>query len=89
VSLCTAAQTGSCTTITGNCTDFCAAIAGLTPLAGCTTQEADYTACLGTAADVCQHSCGVQLQDLHTCLGMYCVSDPTDPDCQKLVASFK
>jgi hypothetical protein len=77
-----------CTKITGDCNNFCGAVDNLTPLAGCTQMKADYLACLGTPADVCQHDCAIELADLRACLGSYCAGDPFDTDCQTLKNSF-
>ena len=86
--LCTDAQAGQCTTITGSCTSFCNALDAVDGPSNCTSQRDAYEACLGVGANVCANSCDSQETSLSNCVGTYCANHASDPDCQTLINSF-
>jgi hypothetical protein len=88
VSLCSAAQMGNCTTITGDCGTFCSALSVVDSEASCTSQFNAYESCLGTPATVCANSCGAQDQALQNCVNPYCAAHTTETSCQTVAASF-
>jgi hypothetical protein len=87
-SLCTQAQAGSCTSITGNCGNFCTALAAVNGPASCASQYSAYISCLNTGVTVCANSCDGQESALSTCVGTYCAGHMTDANCATLIASF-
>lgn len=87
-SLCSAAQKGQCTSITGDCGNFCTALDDATPKSMCQSQHDAYTACLDTPDTVCDHDCMSEETDLESCIGAYCLQHTSDKDCQTLIGSF-
>jgi hypothetical protein len=87
-SLCSAAQGGNCTTIKGNCGNFCAALAAVYPAANCTSQYNAYEGCLGTTATVCNQNCTSQENALTNCVTPYCAAHTNDTNCATLAGSF-
>ena len=88
VDLCSEAQDGDCTSITGNCSAFCDALDGVQDEANCTSQRASYQSCLANGADVCDNNCDSQETTLSNCLTSYCLTRTDDPDCETLINSF-
>jgi hypothetical protein len=87
-SLCTQAQAGSCTAITGNCGNFCSALNVVAGPASCTSQYNAYQGCLGAGATACASSCDSQESALTTCVGTYCAAHMSDANCVTLIGSF-
>lgn len=88
VDLCSEAQAGSCTGITGSCSAFCTALDGVQGPSGCAETRAAYQGCLNSGATVCANSCGSQESALASCVGVYCMANPTNSNCTTLMASF-
>lgn len=88
VDLCSDAQAGSCTTIQGSCSAFCNALDGVQDEAGCTSERASYQSCLAGGDDVCANDCDGEEDALTDCLTDFCISAPTNQDCQTLSNSF-
>ena len=86
--LCNEGQAGDCTTVTGDCGDFCAALDRAAPKAGCPDAPDDYQACLSETPNACDADCDSTESALESCLTSYCVQNPSDPDCPLLAASF-
>jgi len=86
--LCSEAQAGSCTTVQGDCGDFCAALDRATPKAGCPDAPDDYQGCLSETANVCDADCTSEESALESCVTSYCLQHSSDPDCPLLAASF-
>lgn len=82
VGTCTEAQSRSCTTITQNCNTFCSAVLSIASKGNCGSQKDAYLGCL-TSGDVCtgEARCGNQEGAFYLCSGVYCLSNPSDPDC--------
>ena len=87
-SLCSQAQAGSCTSIKGDCGKFCSALDAAQGPANCTSQRNAYQSCLSAGVTVCGSSCGTQESALTTCVGLYCLANLSNADCQTLKASF-
>lgn len=88
VDLCTEAQAGQCTSISGNCSAFCDALDAVDDPAGCADEHAAYESCLEGGSNVCDNNCDAQEADLSNCVGTYCAANSGDPDCQTLINSF-
>ncbi len=88
VDLCSDAQAGSCTSITGSCTTFCNALDGVQDESGCTSDRAAYQSCLSGGVDVCDNNCDAAEGALEDCLTDFCAANLTNPDCQALANSF-
>lgn len=86
--LCSEAQLGSCTTITGDCGAFCSALDSASPKASCDGARNAYESCLSSGATACDKSCGSSEKALEDCLAKYCLGHSGDADCKTLVASF-
>ena len=86
--LCSEGQAGHCTTITGDCGNFCSALAAINGPASCTSQYDAYIGCLNTGITVCANSCDSQESALTTCVGTYCLGHSTDANCVTLMNSF-
>src|SRR5882672_8770195 len=71
-SLCSAAQSGKCTSIKGDCGKFCAALDAVDPKANCSSQYAAYESCLGSPETVCSTSCDSKSKALSDCIIPYC-----------------
>lgn len=85
--LCDAAQEGDCTSITGDCGDFCAAVTSVQDEAGCADEREGYEACLNDEG-ICGGSCDSEDLALTSCLTLYCATRTTEPDCITLVDAF-
>lgn len=88
IDLCIAAQARDCTAITGDCTAFCHALDGVQGPSGCTDEREAYQGCLSRGAHPCDVDCASQESALTTCVGLYCLANPTNADCTVLNASF-
>jgi hypothetical protein len=88
VDLCSEAQAGSCTGITGSCSAFCTALDGVQGAAGCASQRQAYQGCLNDGATACAADCSSQESALASCVGLYCLANPANSDCTVLMASF-
>jgi len=88
VELCGEAQAGSCTVITGSCSAFCSALDNVQGPAGCTSQRQAYQGCLNDGATACTNDCNSQENALASCVGLYCLANPSNADCTVLSASF-
>jgi hypothetical protein len=86
--LCSEAQAGNCTEVTGDCGDFCPALERAAPKAGCADTRTEYLDCLSETAEVCASDCTSEEADLESCLIGYCAQNASDPDCPVLAASF-
>jgi len=88
VSLCQAGQAGSCTTISGDCGKFCAAVEVVAPEAGCSDQYNTYETCLGTPSTICSTMCNSQASALISCGTAYCSAHLSDSNCVYLASHF-
>lgn len=91
VDLCSEAQAGDCTAITGDCGDFCAALEAVKveSRAGCDAEADAYATCESSQANVCDPpGCGTEEQALIDCMQPYCLANLDDPDCMALIASY-
>jgi hypothetical protein len=86
--LCTEAQAGGCTTVTGNCGSFCAALDKVDGPANCESQRDAYESCLDSTPDVCDADCDAKESALSSCVGSYCLGHASDPSCVTLQQSF-
>jgi hypothetical protein len=86
--LCSEAQAGDCTTVTGDCDAFCTAIERAAPKAGCDDERVAYKACLNSEELVCNAGCSSSEDALTDCMTPYCLQNSSDPDCVTLLASF-
>jgi hypothetical protein len=85
--LCDQGQDEDCTSITGDCGEFCNALTNVQDEAGCADEREAYSACLNDEG-VCSNSCNGTESDLTNCLTMYCATRLTEPDCMTLAGSF-
>lgn len=85
--LCDAGQEDDCTSITGDCGEFCNAMTNVQDESGCADEREAYADCLNDEG-VCSGSCGGTESDLTTCLTVYCATRLTEPDCMTLAESF-
>jgi hypothetical protein len=85
--LCNEAQDEDCTSITGDCDDFCEALTNVQDESGCNDEREAYADCLN-GEGVCSNSCNGDEAALTTCLSSYCATRLDEPDCTTLVASF-
>lgn len=88
VSLCTEAQAGNCTAITGSCGNFCSALDDVQGPAGCKAQRDAYEDCLTDEDGVCSNSCNGPEAALANCIGAYCLANSGNASCQVLIQSF-
>jgi len=87
--LCAEAQAGSCTTISGSCAAFCAAIDNSQARAGCESEVSTYLECQNASGNVCDEpSCSAEESAVGSCYLPFCTANPDDPDCATLVNSF-
>jgi len=86
--LCNAAQDEDCTTITGDCGDFCGALTNVQDESGCNDEREAYSDCLN-GEGVCSASCNGDEAALTNCLTTYCATRLDTPDCMTLVESFQ
>lgn len=87
VDLCEEAQERSCTAISGSCTSFCEAAFNVEEESGCADEREAYQDCL-EGEEVCADSCDSLESSFSNCLGNYCLTRTSDPDCQTLINSF-
>lgn len=85
--LCTEAQAGNCTFITGSCGDFCSALTNVQSDATCTDERESYESCLNSDA-VCDADCDDEEGALTGCLIAYCLANSSNADCATLTASI-
>ena len=85
--VCKEAQAGSCTSVKGDCSDFCGALERQAPPAKCETQRTNYLKCL-SGGPVCAQGCSSTDNALSNCMLQYCMQHTTEPDCKTLIASF-
>jgi hypothetical protein len=85
--LCDDGQAEDCTSITGDCGDFCDALTNVQDESGCNDEREAYSDCLNDEG-VCSNSCNSVESALTTCLTNYCATRLAEPDCMTLVASF-
>jgi hypothetical protein len=86
--LCTEAQAGNCTTVTGSCSNFCSALDKVQGPANCESQRDAYQSCLDSTPDVCDAGCDAKESALSSCVGSYCLGHASDPSCVTLQQSF-
>lgn len=87
VSLCEEAQDRDCTSITGDCSEFCSALFSIEDRSGCGEERESYQECLDEEG-VCHDSCDGKENALSTCVGSYCLTRGGDDDCAVLISSF-
>jgi len=85
--LCEEGQDKDCTSITGDCGDFCEAMTNVQDESGCGDEREAYADCLN-GEGVCSSDCNGDEDALTTCLTAYCATRLTEPDCMTLAASF-
>jgi hypothetical protein len=85
--LCNEAQDKDCTSIMGDCGDFCEALTNVQDDSGCADEREAYSDCLNDKG-VCAGDCNGAETALTTCLGTYCLAHANTPDCMTLVNSF-
>lgn len=85
--LCNEGQDKDCTSITGDCDDFCESLTNVQDDSSCKDEREAYADCLN-GEGVCSSSCGGDESALTDCLSAYCASRLDEPDCMTLVASF-
>ena len=88
VQLCDQGQDKNCTSITGDCGDFCDALTGVQDESGCSGEREAYSDCLNDDG-VCSDDCNVDEAALRNCVTAYCATHATDADCITLVASYQ
>ena len=88
VSLCNAGQAGKCTTISGDCGKFCAAVEIVAPEAGCSDQYSAYESCLDTPSTICSTMCNSQASALISCGTAYCAAHLSDSNCVYVASHF-
>jgi hypothetical protein len=85
VDLCEEGQAGDCTSVNGNCNDFCEAAFGVEDDSGCGDERETYQDCLESNDDVCEAGCGAEETDWTECLATYCLTNADNADRQTLV----
>lgn len=85
--LCKQGQDEDCTSITGDCDDFCDSLTNIQDESGCNDEREAYSDCLN-GEGVCSSSCNADESALSSCIGTYCATRLDDSDCATLVASF-
>lgn len=85
--LCKEGQDKDCTTVTGDCGDFCEALTNVQDDAGCTDEREAYSGCLNDEG-VCASSCDSDESALTSCVTAYCLGHSSEPDCMTLINSF-
>lgn len=86
--LCKEAQEGDCTSIKGDCDQFCASLTRVEGPSGCTDQHNAYLDCLNSESNACDPNCDAQDSALSKCVATWCLSHASDADCQTLAKSF-
>jgi hypothetical protein len=87
VSKCEDAQARDCTSIRGDCGNFCSALFDVEEPSGCSDERVDYQDCLDEEG-ICSNDCGVLESSLSNCVGTYCLAHSGDSSCQVLMESF-
>ena len=87
VGACEDAQARDCTSITGDCGDFCEALFNVEEPAGCVDERTDYQQCLDDQG-ICSGDCDGSENSLESCVGTYCLTHSGEADCQVLINSF-
>ncbi|HET6582419.1 MAG TPA: hypothetical protein VFG69_03205 [Nannocystaceae bacterium] len=85
--LCKKGQDEDCTTITGDCGDFCESLTNVQDESGCGDERESYSDCLN-GEGVCSSDCNGEESALTSCLSAYCATRLDDADCMTLIASF-
>lgn len=85
--LCNEGQDKDCTSITGDCDDFCESLTNVQDESGCADERESYADCLN-GEGVCSSDCDDEEDSLTSCLVTYCTPRATEPDCMTLIASF-
>jgi hypothetical protein len=85
--LCEEGQDKDCTSITGDCSDFCEAMTNVQDESGCGDEREAYADCLN-GEGVCSNDCNGDEDALTDCLIAFCLTHAADPDCVTLTASF-
>jgi hypothetical protein len=85
--LCEDGQDEDCTTITGDCTDFCDAVTNLQDESGCADEREAYDDCLNEEG-VCSNSCNAAESAFTNCYTNYCATRLDTADCMTLAESF-
>jgi hypothetical protein len=88
VDLCTDAQAGDCTSITGDCGDFCTALTSIEGPSGCGDERGQYESCLELTG-ACGGRCDGQETLLTRCVTTWCETQPGNASCQTLLGSFQ
>lgn len=88
INLCTEAQAGDCTSVTGNCGSFCTALDAVQGPANCVSQRDTYESCLESGVNVCDTNCDAAETALEGCIIDYCEANQSDSDCVTLALSF-
>lgn len=87
VDKCEDAQSRDCTSIVGDCGDFCASLFAVEEPSGCDDERVDYQECLDDQG-ICSADCDSSENDLGSCVGAYCLAHGGDADCEVLLRSF-
>ncbi len=87
--LCSEAQAGDCTSITGDCVEVCAALERQEGPSGCAAKNELYQSCLNSQPHVCDVDCDDPGNALASCLGVYCLTRMGEADCQVLIGAFQ
>lgn len=87
VDLCEEGQERSCTSIKGDCSQFCDALFSVEDESGCVEEREAYHDCL-ESGDTCNNTCDGLENDLSSCVGTYCLTNSGTPECQTLINSF-
>ncbi len=89
--ICEKAKSRQCTDIMGSCSEVVAAFDSAAGKAGCTSELSAYQSCALDVSDVCDVdlTCNTQLDDLGSCVGVYCLANANDADCAVLLGEFQ
>ncbi len=85
--LCNEGQDKDCTSIMGDCDEFCESLTNVQDESGCADEREAYSDCLNDEG-VCSNSCNSSENALTSCLTAYCATRLGEPDCMTLVNSF-
>ncbi len=86
-SMCEEAQKGNCTTIKGDCGEFCDAAESVASKSGCDDKWDEYMSCVDKG-DVCDADCDSEESSYGTCAGLYCFAHASDKNCTTLLGSL-
>lgn len=86
--LCEEGQAGDCTSIEGNCGNFCGALDAVDDPSGCGDERSAYEDCLNETDNACDAECDAQENALSSCVTAYCIGNASDPSCVTLAGSF-